>query len=163
MTVTGKTARETAVVISQLMTPQDINKAGNVHGGVIMKLIDSVGAVVAARHARKNIVTASIDRLDFLSPVYVGDLVTCKASLNLAGFSSMEVGVKVETENLTTGEIRHTASAYLSYVALGKDGKPSQIPQLILETEQDKRRNLQAKARRDMRLKETQSEEQARK
>ena len=161
MPLTGKTVKETAVVISQVMTPQDINKAGNVHGGVIMKLIDSVAAVVAARHAQKNIVTASIDRLDFLSPVFVGDLVTCKARLNLIGHSSMEVGVRVETENLATGEIHHTASAYLSFVAIDKQGRPTTIPELILETEADKRRNRQAHARREMRLKERQSEAKA--
>jgi uncharacterized protein (TIGR00369 family) len=154
----GKTVRETAVVVSQIMTPQDVNLAGNVHGGVIMKLIDTVASIVAVRHAKANIVTASIDRLDFLYPVFAGNLVTLKASLNLVGTSSMEIGVRVETENLMTGETRHTASAYLTFVALGESGKPTEIPPLILESATDKRRNTQAKARRAMRLHERQVE-----
>ena len=154
----GKTVKETAVIVSQIMTPQDVNLAGNVHGGVIMKLIDNVAAIVAVRHAKTNVVTASIDRLDFHYPVFAGNLVTLKASLNLVGTSSMELGVRVETENLLTGEMRHTASAYLTFVALDKSGKPTEIPPLILESETDKRRNTQAKARRAMRLNERQSE-----
>ncbi|MBN1367314.1 MAG: acyl-CoA thioesterase [Dehalococcoidales bacterium] len=157
----GKTVRESAVVVSQMMTPQDVNLSGNVHGGVIMKLIDTVAAIVAARHARTNIVTASIDRLDFLYPVFAGNLVTLKASLNMVGNSSMEVGVRVETENPITEEIRHTASAYLTYVALDKSGKPTKLPPLILETATDKRRNKQAKARRALRLRERQIEKKA--
>ena len=157
----GKTVSETAVVVSQIMTPQDVNLAGNVQGGVIMKLIDTVAGIIAVRHAKANIVTASIDRLDFLYPVFAGNLVTCKASLNLVGTSSMEIGVRVETENPMTGEIRHTASAYLTFVALDKSGKPTPIPPLILESETDKRRNTQAKARRAMRLKERQQERMA--
>ena len=121
----GKTVKETAVVVSQMMTPQDVNLAGNVHGGVIMKLIDNVAAIVAVRHAKTNVVTASIDRLDFHYPVFVGNLVTLKASLNLVGTSSMEIGVRVETENLLSGEIRHTASAYLTFVALEN---PANLP-----------------------------------
>ena len=157
----GKTVKETAVVVAQMMTPQDVNLAGNVHGGVIMKLIDSVAAIVAVRHAKTNIVTASIDRLDFLYPVFAGNLVTLKASLNLVGTSSMEIGVRVETENLMTGETRHTASAYLTFVALDGSGRPIPIPPLILETETEKRRNAQAKARRAMRLHERQVEKKA--
>lgn len=158
MPIQGKTVKETAVTFSRVMMPQDINKAGNVHGGVVMKLIDTVAAVVAARHSRCNIVTASVDRMDFLHPLYVGDLVTCKASLNLVGETSMEVGVRVETENLMTGKMSHTVSAYLTLVALDPDGKPTEVPPLILETEEEKRRHLQAQARREMRLRERQSE-----
>ncbi len=150
----GKTARESQVVVSQMMTPQDINPAGNVHGGVIMKLIDTAGGLVANRHTRSNTVTASIDRLDFHFPVYVGDLVTFKASLNYAGTTSMEVGVRVEAENVFTGVVRHTASAYLTFVSLDENGKPKPVPPLLLETEDDKRRNLDAKARREVRLRE---------
>jgi uncharacterized protein (TIGR00369 family) len=152
----GKTVKESAVIMSQLMSPQDVNIAGNVHGGVIMKFIDTAAGVVAVRHARSNAVTASIDRLDFISPVYPGDLVTCKASLNYVGKKSMEVGVRVETENLLTGEVRHTGSAYLTYVALDRAGKPREVPQLILETEEEKQRNLKAQTRREARLRERQ-------
>jgi len=154
----GKTVKETAVIMSQVMMPQDINKAGNVHGGVIMKLIDQVASVVAVKHARSNVVTASIDRMDFLFPVFVGDLVTCKASLNYAGRTSMEIGVRVETENLLTGEVHRTVSAYLTFVSLDSAGHPREIPPLILETEEDKRRHTQAQARRALRLRERQSE-----
>ena len=141
----------------QLMTPQDVNSAGNVHGGVVMKLIDTAASVVANRHSRANSVTASIDKLDFINPVFVGDLVILKANLNLVGKSSMEIGVFVESENLITGEIRHTASAYVIMVALDKDGKPAPIPSLILETEEEMRRNREAEARRKIRLEERES------
>jgi uncharacterized protein (TIGR00369 family) len=140
--------------MSQLMGPQDVNNAGNVHGGVIMRLIDNCAGVVAVRHSRSNAVTASIDRLDFLYPVYAGDLVTFKASANYVGKRSMEIGVRVETENLYTGETRHTASAYLTYVALDKSGRPVELPPLILETEDQKRRNQEARSRREVRLRE---------
>lgn len=154
----GKTVKESAVVVAQLMSPQEVNNAGIVHGGVIMKLIDTTAGVVAVRHARSTAVTASIDRLDFLYPAYAGDLVTFKASLNYAGKTSMEIGVRVETENLITGEIRHSATAYLTYVALDKSGRPKTIPPLILETEEEKRRNREAIARREIRLKERRRE-----
>jgi len=150
----GKAVRETSVVLVQKMTPQDANLAGNVHGGVIMRLIDDAAYVVATRHCRCNTVTASIDRMDFHNPVYVGNLVSLKASLNFVGKTSMEIGVRVETENLKTGEIRHGVSAYLTYVALDENGKPAPVPPLLLETEEDKRRNTEAQARRRIRLRE---------
>jgi uncharacterized protein (TIGR00369 family) len=150
----GKTVKESQLIMSQMMTPQDINPAGNVHGGVIMKLIDTAAGLVANRHTRSNTVTASIDRLDFHHPVYVGDLVTFKASMNYAGTTSMELGVRVEAENVFTGEVRHTASAYLTFVALDREGKPKPVPPLIPETDEEKRRNLEAKGRRDARLRD---------
>ncbi len=149
-----KRVRDSSVVMVQAMTPQDANVSGNVHGGVIMKLIDSAAGVVATRHAQANVVTASVDRLDFHHPVFVGDLVTLKASLNLVGKTSMEVGVRVESENLRTREIRHTASAYLTFVALDEDGRPTELPPLILETPDEIRRNSEAKSRREVRLRE---------
>jgi uncharacterized protein (TIGR00369 family) len=147
-----KKASETSVIMVQPMSPQDANQAGNVQGGVIMKLIDQAGAIVAQRHTRTNIVTASVDRIDFLHPVYVGDVLSLKASLNLVGRTSMEVGVRVESENPLTGEIRHTASAFLTYVALDKSRKPMEVPPLIIETDDEKRRNEHARARREARL-----------
>ncbi len=149
----GKRVSETSVVMVQPMSPQDANQAGNVHGGVIMKLIDMAGAIVAQRHAQTNIVTASVDRIDFLQPVFIGDVLFLKASLNLVGRTSMEVGVRVESENPLTGEIRHNASAFLTYVALDKSRKPTEVPRLILETDAEKRRNQDAQARRETRLK----------
>jgi uncharacterized protein (TIGR00369 family) len=148
----GKTVRETSVTMAQVMLPQDANPAGNVHGGVIMKLIDTAASVVAGRHARANTVTASIDRLDFLGPVFVGDLLFLKASLNLAGKTSMELGVRVEAENLVSGVVRHTSSAYLTFVALDENGKPRPVPPLIFETDEERRRNEGALRRRKMRL-----------
>ncbi len=150
----GKTIEDSSVVIAQVMTPQEVNVAGNVHGGVIMKLIDTAAGVVAYRHARENVVTASIDHLDFHHPVFVGDFVTLKASLNLVGRTSMEVGVHVESENLLSGEVRHTASAYLTYVALGEDRRPMVLPPLILKTDDEARRNHEAQVRREIRLRE---------
>jgi len=154
----GKMVKDSSVVIAQVMIPQDANPAGNIHGGVIMKLIDTTAAVVASRHARANTVTASIDRLDFHNPVFVGDLLFFKGSLNLVGRSSMEIGVRVEAEDLLTGEVRHTASAYLTFVALDKGGRPLHIPPLVLETEEENRRNCEAKMRRDYRLAERRQE-----
>ena len=154
----GKRVQDSAVTIAQVMIPQDTNPAGNVHGGVIVKLIDTAAGVVASRHARSNVVTASIDRLDFHHPVFIGDLLFLKASLNLVGRTSMEIGVRVEAENLITGEVRHTASAYLTYVALDEQGHPREAPRLVLETEEDHRRNRDAKKRRDLRLAERKRE-----
>jgi len=148
----GKRVSETRVIMVQPMSPQEANTAGNVQGGVIMKLIDLAGGIVAQRHTRMNVVTASVDRIDFLHPVYIGDVLFLKASLNLVGRTSMEVGVRVESENPMTGEIRHTASAFLTYVALDKSGRPVEVPPLILETAEDGRRNEDAQARREVRL-----------
>ncbi len=150
----GKTVRESRIAISHVMLPQDANIAGNVHGGVIMKHVDTAAGFVAARHARSNCVTASIDRLDFHHPVFVGNLLTLRSSINFVGRTSMEIGVRAETEDVITGQVRHTASAYLTFVALDGNGRPREIPPLILESEEETRRNREAKARRDMRLQE---------
>jgi len=148
----GKRISETRVIMVQPMSPQEANTAGNVQGGTIMKLIDLAGGIVAQRHTRMNVVTASVDRIDFLHPVYIGDVLFLKASLNLVGRTSMEVGVRVESEDPLTGEIRHTASAFLTYVALDKSGRPVEVPPVILETAEDERRNEDARARREVRL-----------
>lgn len=154
----GKRVKDSSVTIAQMMIPQDANPAGNIHGGVIVKLIDTAAGVVASRHARSNVVTASIDRLDFHHPVFIGDLLFFKASLNFVGRTSMELGVRVEAENLLTGEVLHTASAYLTYVALDKDGRPRPVPPLILETDEEIRRNREATMRREARLAEKKKE-----
>lgn len=153
-----KSVAESTVIMAQVMNPQDANPAGNVHGGVIMKLIDTAAGAVAKRHARSNVVTASIDRLDFHKPVYIGDLVTFKASLNCTGRTSMEIGVRVEAETFMTGEVRHAVSAYLTFVALDENGRPHEIPQLALTTEEDRRRNQEAISRRETRILERQRE-----
>jgi uncharacterized protein (TIGR00369 family) len=151
----AKRVKDSQITIVSQMTHQDANLAGNVHGGVILRNIDNTAGIVASRHANANAVTASIDRVDFHSPVYVGDLLRLLASINYAGRTSMEIGVRVEAENFMTGEIRHTATAYLSFVAMDAKGKPSQVPQLILEAEEEKRRNGGALRRREFRLKGT--------
>ena len=151
----AKNISDSSVVMAQVMTMQDVNIAGNVHSGVIMKLMDTAAGVVAYRHARTNVVTATIDRLDFHHAVYVGDFVTIKAGLNLVGRTSMEIGVQAETENLITGKKRHTASANITMVSIGKDGSPAAVPPLILETDEEKQRNLEALARKEARLRET--------
>ena len=154
----GKKIKDSLVTLAQVMIPEDANPAGNVHGGVIMKLIDTTAGVVAVRHARCNVVTASIDRLDFHNPVFVGNLVFIKGSLNMVGKTSMEVGVRVEAENVITGEVRHTASAYLTFVALDTQGKPQPVPPLFFETEEEVRRNREAQVRREIRLAEKKRE-----
>ncbi|MDD4356140.1 MAG: acyl-CoA thioesterase [Smithellaceae bacterium] len=150
----GKSCKDSNIIMTQQMNPHDANLAGNVHGGIIMKFIDSAALAVAVRHARVNTVTASIDRLDFHYPIFVGDLLTARASLNFVGRTSMEIGVRVETENLMTEQIHHTSSAYLTFVALDKSGRPMMLPPLVLDTDEDQRQNLEAKTRREMRLKE---------
>jgi len=150
----GKRVRESITILAERTQPQDANPSGNVHGGVIMKHIDTAAGIAAMRHAGANTVTASIDRLDFHTPVLIGDIITLKASINLTGRTSMEVGVRVEAENPLTGAVRHTASAYLTFVALGDDGMPTEVPPITPETAEDKRRNAQARARRSVRLAE---------
>lgn len=149
-----KRVRDSAMIMAHQMEPHHANPAGNVHGGVTMKLIDTIAGVVAIRHARRLAVTASIDRLDFHHPVYVGDVLILKASLNMVGKTSMEVGVRVEAENIITGEVQHAASAYLTFVALDDKHKPIQVPGLILEKIEEQRRNQEAQARRQLRLAE---------
>src|SRR5512136_1117966 len=134
----GKPVNDSSVITAQMMIPQDANPAGNVHGGVVVKIIDEAAGVVAARHSRSNVVTASIDRMDFHQPIFVGDLLFFKASLNFVGRTSMEIGVRVEAENLMTGDVRHAASAYLTYVAIDKQGRPVEVPRLIAETDEER-------------------------
>lgn len=153
-----KNAAYSRVTMSHIMLPQDANMSGIVHGGVVMKHIDDAAGVVALRHTRGNVVTASIDRLDFHSPAFIGNLLIFKASLNLVGTTSMEVGVRVETEDLKTGEICHTASAYLTFVALDENHRPRPVAALILETDEDRRRHRQAQNRRRLRLVEKNQE-----
>jgi len=135
------------LVLAQVMTPQDANYAGNVHGGNIMKLADTAAGVVAIRHSGRNCVTATVDRFDFHAPVFVGNLVTLKASLNYVGRTSMEIGVRVEAEDLRTGKKTHTNSCYITMVALDGNGKPEEVPRLLLENEEDRRRHEAASRR----------------
>ncbi|MEN8211386.1 MAG: acyl-CoA thioesterase [Thermodesulfobacteriota bacterium] len=151
---TQKCAKDSSITISRIMLPGDANPAGIVHGGVIMKEIDNAALVAATRHTRKVCVTASIDRLDFHKPAFIGNLVTIKAAINMTGRTSMEVGARVETEDLMAGVKTHLASAYLTFVALDDNNRPVEIPPLKLVTEEDHRRNREALDRRERRLSE---------
>ena len=146
-----KTPAQSAVTMAHLILPSDANPAGNCHGGVVLKYIDTCGSIAAQRHCRRSVVTASLDRTDFLAPVHVGEMVILKASLNFVGRTSMEVGVRVEAENLITGEVRHTNSAYVTYVCMGEDGKPHAVPPMVPETDEDRRRMSEAQMRRKLR------------
>ncbi len=148
----GKRVAESAVVMCVQMLPSDANPQGQVHGGTIMKHVDTAAAVAGHRHARSMVATARIDELSFLAPVEVGDLVMLKASVNAVWRSSMEVGVRVETENLLSGKITHTSSAYLVIVALDEARRPREVPPLIAETPDEQRRMAQAQERRAHRL-----------
>jgi acyl-CoA hydrolase len=134
------------------MLPSDANPMGNVHGGTILKMVDVAAGVTALRHARMNTVTASIDRMDFYNPVYVGNLLTLKASVNYVGKTSMEVGVRIEAEDLKTGNVTHTGSCYLTYVAIDERGEPTLVPDIVPQTLEEKRRWEAGKKRREERL-----------
>jgi acyl-CoA hydrolase len=155
-----KTVRESQHETSELMMPEHANNMGHVFGGVILSMMDKTAAIAAFRHSRASVVTASIDRVDFREPIHLGDLVVMKASVNFAGRSSMEVGVRVEAEELLTGRRRHTNSCYLTFVAVDRNGRPIDVPELKPETPDELRRNAAAKARRQRRLEERQAEEQ---
>ncbi len=148
----SKPVRDSKSVISTQMLPSDANPMGNVHGGTILKMVDVAAGVAALRHARMNTVTASIDRMDFYNPVYVGNLLTLKASVNYVGTTSMEVGVRIEAENLRTGKVTHTGSCYLTYVAIDENGHPTEVPDIVPETPEEKRRWEAGKRRREERL-----------
>jgi acyl-CoA hydrolase len=148
----GKTPSQSATTMVRIMMPMDANVAGNVFGGSILRLIDEVASIVAFKHARSNVVTASIDRMDFYSPVYIGDLLRLIASINYVHKTSMEIGVRVEAENPITGEVRHTGTCFLTYVALDKGRKPTSVPALVSETEEEKHRWVEAEIRRNLRL-----------
>lgn len=151
--LTPKPASDSQIVLSQAMNPSDANPLGNVHGGVVMKLVDEAGGLAAMRHARRPVVTVAVDSMSFLSPVKVGHLLTLRSAVNWVGHTAIEVGVRVEAENPITGEITHTNSAFAVYVALNDEGHPCPVPPLIVETEDQKRRWDEAEARQELRLK----------
>jgi acyl-CoA hydrolase len=148
----GKPVRESVSEYSEIALPNDANGLGNVLGGKVMHLVDLAAALAAMRHARKPVVTASVDSLHFLHPVRIGQLIVLRSSVNRVFRTSMEVGVHVETENLTSGRKLHTCSAYLTFVALDENGKAVEIEPVIAETEEEQRRYRQAGERREYRL-----------
>ena len=145
-------SKASEVIMTQLVLPTHTNALGTVFGGTVMSWIDIAAAIAAQRHSQKDVVTASIDELHFLAPIYQGWVVNLKAGVNFVSKSSMEVGVRVESENPKTGERFHTASAYLTFVCLGSNGKPTPVPPLALKTEEEKRRFREAQIRREGRL-----------
>lgn len=151
-TLPPKAVRESISEYSELALPNDANGLGAVLGGKVMHLVDLAAAMAAMRHCRMPVVTASVDSLHFLHPVHVGELIVLRSSVNRAFYTSMEVGVHVTTENLMTGERRHTCSAYLTFVALDRNGKATLVPPAIPETEEEKRRHREAGERREYRL-----------
>jgi acyl-CoA hydrolase len=136
------------------MRVSDANNSGNVHGGVIMYLCDEVAGIAAVRHSGGRVVTVAMDRMTFVRPVYVGHLVTVRAMVNAAWRTSMEVGVRVEAENIRSGELTHTSTAYLTMVALDEEGQPAAVPPIAPETPDEERRAREAQLRRDNRLAE---------
>lgn len=150
----SRAVSETQHETAQLMMPQHANILGHVFGGVVLSMMDTTAAVSAIRHARLACVTVSVDRVDFREPIHVGDLVIMKSSVNFVGKTSMEIGVRVETENLVTGLKRHTNSCYLTFVAIDRNGKPVPVPRLRPETPDEIRRFKAAKERRERRLQE---------
>lgn len=148
----GKRVQDSQVTMAEMVLPSDANALGTIFGGKIMSWIDIAAAIAAGRHARKVVVTASIDALHFVAPVKVGDVVHIQASVNFAGRTSMEVGVRVDSENLVSGEKHHTATAYTTFVALDGHGRPAPVPPLLPETPEEKRRFEQAKKRRESRI-----------
>jgi uncharacterized protein (TIGR00369 family) len=141
------------VTLSQLMHPEHANLLGNVHGGWIMKLVDEAGALACMRHAQKKVVTVAIDSMTFREPIRIGDLIILNAEVTYTGRTSMETEVEVIAENPITGERTHTNTAYLVYVALDDEGKPSPVPPLLAETEEEKRKMTNALERQKYRLK----------
>ena len=147
----AKTIKDTQVIMHELVLPNDTNLLGNVLGGRVMHLMDMCAAMSAYKHARTAVVTASVDQLDFLAPVKMGDIMILKSSVNYTGKSSMEVGVRIESENPNTGSIYHTSSAYLTFVSLNDNGKPQGVPMVNPETEVEKQRFEKGRARHEER------------
>jgi acyl-CoA hydrolase len=145
-------ASASSVVLARQMETPDANVAGNVHGGSVMKMVDTAAGLAAVKHCGGLAVTAAMDEMTFLEPVYLGDVVTVKAQVNEAFTTSMEVGVRVEAEDVTTGRRVHTSSAYLVFVALDRDGKPRAVPPVLAENEEERQRQREAKLRREARL-----------
>jgi acyl-CoA hydrolase len=150
--MTPRPVRESISEYSEFALPNDANVLGNLLGGKVMHLVDLCGALAAIRHARCPVVTASVDYMTFLSPVKIGQLLMLRSSVNRVFRTSMEVGVKVMVEDLATGEVRHTSSAYLTFVAINAAGERIPIPAVIPETEEEKRRYEEAARRREVRL-----------
>lgn len=151
MTDEPRTPADSESAISELMMPHQVNNLGHVFGGVLLSMVDRVAAVAAMRHAGGPAVTVSIDRVEFREPIYSGELVTCRARVNYVGRTSMEVGVRVEAEDLLSGERRHTNTCFLTFVAIDADHRPRAVPPLEPVTDEDRQRHREAERRRRIR------------
>jgi acyl-CoA hydrolase len=149
--LTPKTPAASEAVVSEMMMPHQVNNLGHVFGGELLSMVDRAAAVAAMRHAGSPVVTVSIDRVDVKEPIYTGELVTCTARVNFVGRTSMEIGVRVEAENLLTGEKRHTNTCLLTFVAIDRQHHPCEVRPLELETAEDERRFREGKRRREVR------------
>jgi acyl-CoA hydrolase len=150
--LTPRPASASQVSLIRQMDLTDANMLGNIHGGEVMKMVDTAGGLSAGKHCSGPVVTVALDEMSFMEPVYVGDVVTVKAMVNDVGRTSVEVGVRVEAENIITGRRVHTSSAYLVYVALDREGKPRPVPSVTADTEEERQRQHEAKLRREARL-----------
>ena len=150
----SKTIKNSQVIMHELVQHNDTNVLGNVHGGRVMCLMDICAAMSAYKHTRKPVVTASVDRLDFLAPAKKGDILKLQSSVNYAHKTSMEIGVRIDAEDPFTGQVKHTATAYLTFVAIDDQNKPTEIPKIIPETDDETRRYERAKKRHMLRRKE---------
>jgi uncharacterized protein (TIGR00369 family) len=150
----AKSMRASRINLAQLMQPEHANNLGNVHGGWVMKLVDEAGALACMRHAQRRVVTVAIDSMVFSNPIKIGDLVNITAEVTYAGRTSMEAEVQVQAENPITGEKTHTNTAYLVYVALDDEGKPTAVPPVEAETEEEKQKLQEARKRQARRLSE---------
>ena len=147
-----KTPLASRITLAQLMQPEHANNLGNVHGGWVMKLVDEAGALACMRHAQKRVVTVAVDSMVFREPIKIGNLVTLTAEVTYTGRTSMEAEVQVIAENPITGELTHTNTAYLVYVALDDEARPTTVPALTAETKEEAARMEQAKARQQRRI-----------
>jgi acyl-CoA hydrolase len=148
----GKRSSDSKVTLTQVMNVTDANLLGNVHGGLLMKLCDEAGGIAAARHAGRPAVTVAVDSMTFYSPVKIGNLVTSTAEVSWVGHTSIETRVVVKAENVLSGEVTHTNTAYFVYVALDENGRPTPVPPLICETAEEQARFERGEARRARRL-----------
>ncbi len=150
--LTPRPSTDSETVLVELMTAQDANILGTVHGGTVMKLVDTAGGLAAMKHCGGPVVTVAMDEMVFLEPVYVGDVVTVRAMVNETFRTSLEVGVRVEAESIRSSRRVHTSSAYLVYVALDRDGQPRPVPPVVAENDEQRQRQHEAKLRREARL-----------
>jgi uncharacterized protein (TIGR00369 family) len=157
-----RSVSDSAVTLTQMMEVTDANVAGNVHGGVIMRLVDTAAALAAIRHSGGIALTVGIDEMTFLEPVHIGEVVVLNASVNDVGTTSMECGVRVEAQDPLTGAVRHVNSAYLVFVAVDAEGRPRPVPRLLVGSDVQRRRQREAKLRRERRIAHKEAIETAR-